>query len=65
MRNLYLFEPSFLLKYKLETFRFIESTKTPVRIFHEDRDEVIYPVSIEKLKVHLKQTDRVTLLEGQ
>lgn len=65
MQQLYPFVPAFLLKYKFETFRFLQHTKAPVTIFHGDRDEVIYPASSEKLKAHLKPTDRVIMLNGQ
>jgi len=65
MQNLYPFVPTFLLQYKFETFRFIENTKTPIVLFHGDRDEIIYPGSSEKLKAHLKPTDQVIILKNQ
>jgi uncharacterized protein len=65
MGSLYPFVPTFLLKYKFETFRFVEQTKAPIAIFHGMLDEIIYPGSSEKLKAHLKPTDSVILLEGQ
>jgi uncharacterized protein len=65
MQSLYPFVPTFLLKYKFETFRFVEQTKAPVFLFHGENDEIIYPGSSEKLKDHLKPTDRVVMLKGQ
>ncbi|AKD05726.1 hydrolase [Pontibacter korlensis] len=65
MQNLYSFVPTFLLKYKLETYRYIGKVKAPVVLFHGDLDEIIYPGSSEKLKAHLKPTDKVITLKGQ
>ncbi|GAB3528402.1 alpha/beta fold hydrolase [Pontibacter brevis] len=65
MQNLYPFVPGFLLKYKFETFRFVEKTEAPVVIFHGMQDEIIYAGSSEKLKAHLKPADKVILLERQ
>ncbi|MFD3001894.1 alpha/beta hydrolase [Pontibacter toksunensis] len=65
MNNLYPFVPAFLLKYKFETFRFLEKTEAPVILFHGAEDEIIYPLSSEKLKELLKPTDKVIFLERQ
>lgn len=65
MNSLYPFVPAFLLKYKFENFRFLEKTEAPVVIFHGSADEIIYPQSSNKLKVHLKPTDKVVFLERQ
>lgn len=65
MNNLYPFVPAFLLKYKFETFRYLEKTETPVVLFHGAADEIIYPQSSDKLKAHLKPTDKVVILERQ
>ncbi|WP_266204931.1 alpha/beta hydrolase [Pontibacter kalidii] len=65
MQSLYPFVPTFLLKYRLETFRFVEKVTAPVVLFHGDRDEIIYHGSSEKLRPHLKPTDQVILLQGQ
>lgn len=56
MHTLYPIVPVFLLKYKFETFRFVEKTEAPVVLFHGNQDEIIYPGSSEKLKAHLKPT---------
>lgn len=65
MQRLYPIVPAFLLKYKFETFRFVSKTAAPIVIFHGKQDEIIYPGSSEKLKAHLKPTDRLILLDGQ
>lgn len=65
MKNLYPIVPAFLLKYKFDTYRFIEKTAAPVVLFHGDRDEIIYHGSSEKLRQHLKPTDKVIVLKGQ
>ncbi|MBW7469160.1 lysophospholipase [Pontibacter aydingkolensis] len=63
--NLYPIIPGFLLKYKFETFRFLDNVKAPVAIFHGDKDEIIYHGSADKLKAHLKPADKNIILSGQ
>ncbi|WP_276497139.1 alpha/beta hydrolase [Pontibacter litorisediminis] len=65
VRTLYPFLPVFMLKYKFETFRFVEGTMTPIVLFHGDQDEIIYHGSSKKLKAHLKPTDKIIILKGQ
>jgi pimeloyl-ACP methyl ester carboxylesterase len=65
MQNLYPIIPTFLLKYKFDTFLFVEKTKAPIALFHGDLDEIIYHGSSEKLEKHLKPTDKVIVLKGQ
>lgn len=57
--------PSFLIRYKLRTNRYIKEVKCPVTIFHGNRDEVIYTGSSIKLKELFKQGDRLIILDGQ
>ncbi len=64
-QRLYPIIPGFLLKYKFDTFRFLEQTQAPIALFHGEQDEIIYPGSSEKLRAHLKPTDQVILLKGQ
>jgi pimeloyl-ACP methyl ester carboxylesterase len=64
MHHTYPFVPNFLLKYKFETFRFLEKVKAPVLIFHGDADEIIYYGSSLKLKEHFKPGDRLITLPG-
>ena len=63
--KLYPYLPDFILKYRFETYRFLDSTKVPVTIFHGDQDEVIYYGSSLKLQEHLKATDKLITLPGQ
>ncbi|HEY6506348.1 MAG TPA: alpha/beta fold hydrolase [Chitinophagaceae bacterium] len=65
MRKTYPIIPTFLLKYKFRTDKFISNCKMPIVIFHGDRDEVIYYNSSIKLKELLKRTDTVITLKGQ
>lgn len=61
----YPFIPDFMIKYKFETFQYIENVEAPVIIFHGDRDEVISYQSSLKLKKHFKQWDELRLLKNQ
>jgi uncharacterized protein len=65
LQSLYPFIPAFLLKYKFETYRFVANTRAPIALFHGDQDEIIYHGSSEKLRPHLKPTDKIILLKGQ
>ena len=64
-QKLYPYLPDFILKYKFETYRYLDSVVVPVTIFHGDKDEVIYYGSSLKLKEHLKPTDQLIPLPGQ
>jgi hypothetical protein len=57
--------PSFILKYKFETHRFIQDCHMPIVIFHGDKDEVIYYGSSLKLKELLAEKDTLITLKGQ
>jgi len=61
----YPFLPDFLVKYKFETWSFLDRVKIPVIIFHGDQDEVIYYGSSLKLQQHLKPVDKLITLKGQ
>lgn len=65
MNYRYPFVPDFLLKYKLETNRYLEDCKMPVVIFHGTNDKVINYGSSLKLKEHFKPQDTLITLEGQ
>jgi len=65
MRRRYPIFPTFLLRYKFRTDKFIRDCKMPVVIFHGDRDEVIYYKSSLKLKDVMKSTDTLITLKGQ
>lgn len=65
LKNTYPILPVFILKYKLETNRFIKDCKIPITIFHGDMDEVIYYGSSVKLKEIMKGSDTLITLHGQ
>jgi uncharacterized protein len=57
--------PIFLLRYNLETNKYLPDCKMPIVIFHGDQDEAIYYNSSVKLKKLLKQNDTLFILKGQ
>jgi pimeloyl-ACP methyl ester carboxylesterase len=57
--------PRFLLKYKFNTYEYVQHTKAPVVIFHGDADNTIYHGSSMKLKEHFKPADTLFTLKGQ
>ncbi|MCX6237887.1 MAG: alpha/beta fold hydrolase [Bacteroidia bacterium] len=65
MRHNYPIIPTFILKYKLETYKYIKECKTPIVLFHGDNDEVIYYNSSVKLKGQMKPGDKLVTLPGQ
>ena len=65
MKHTYPIVPTFLLKYKFETNKFIKDCKMPIIIFHGKEDEVIYYNSSIKLRDIIKQTDLLITLNGQ
>ena len=60
MTDNFLFVPDFLLKYKLETTKYLENSQVPTTIFHGNLDETIsYSNSVQieaKLNENLKKT---------
>ena len=57
--------PSFLLRYKLDTYKYISDCEMPIVLFHGNEDEVIpYGQSI-KLKGLLKKSDKLIVLNRQ
>ena len=65
MRHAYPIIPTFLLKYKFDTYQYIKECKIPIVIFHGDQDEVTYYNSSTKLKEFLKRVDKLITLNGQ
>lgn len=65
MKHLYPIIPTFILKYKFETDKFITKCSMPVMIFHGDSDEIIYYGSAVKLKQLIKPSDRLITLTGE
>jgi len=57
--------PPFLLKYKLDTYKYISECEMPIVLFHGNEDDVIpYGQSI-KLKRLLKKSDKLIVLNRQ
>ncbi len=56
--------PSFLLRYKLETGKYVSAAKMPVVVLHGDEDEVVYYGSSLKIQQHFKPADTLITLEG-
>jgi alpha-beta hydrolase superfamily lysophospholipase len=65
MRHNYPLVPTFLLKYKFETYKFIQACKMPIVIFHGDEDKVIHYNSSVRLREFLKASDTLITLKGQ
>jgi len=59
------FVPTFILKYKFKTNKYIKKCKMQIVIFHGDKDEVIYYESSVKLQKIIKKTDRLITLKEQ
>jgi uncharacterized protein len=65
MRSNYPILPPFILKYKLETYKYLQACRMPVAILHGIDDGVISHVNSLKLKPLLKQGDTLISLEKQ
>jgi len=65
MSQKFSFLPKFLLKYNFETGEYLKTVKSPVVIFHGDKDEVINYKSSLKLKNSFKKGDSLILLKDQ
>jgi uncharacterized protein len=65
MSRRYSYVPSFLLKYPLKSYYFVEKSKSPVFIFHGKNDETVPFDSGVKFKKHLQAKDAFYSLENQ
>ncbi len=65
MKRQYSYAPTFILKYRFETDRYLPKIKVPVTIFHGKDDKAIYFGSSLKLKKLFKKKDRLFPLENQ
>jgi len=63
--RLYPFLPGVILKYKFETYKFIQRVEVPIYIFHGNVDELIDYESSVKLQKYFKPGDQLIMLEGQ
>jgi len=65
VQQYYPYLPAFVLKYHINTWKYIGHITAPVIIFHGDKDEVIYYGSSLKLKRYFKHTDTLITLHNQ
>jgi len=63
-KTLYPFLPSFILKYPLQTYKYIQHTSASIIIFHGDTDELIDHSSSRRLQKYFKPGDRLITLKG-
>lgn len=59
------FYPSFLIRYKFRTDKYLPQVKCPVVIFHGDVDEIIYAGSALKLQKLFQPKDKLIMLKNQ
>lgn len=59
------FVPDFLKKFKFETDKYIVKVKSPIYIFHGNKDQVISYDNSIRLQKLLKPIDKVFILDGQ
>jgi uncharacterized protein len=64
MNDHYKILPPFILRYKLDTYKFVQQCRCPIVIFHGDKDELISYESSLKLKKYLKDSDTLIRLKG-
>lgn len=64
MKHNYRIIPTFLLKYRLEIYRYISDCKMPIVLFHGDEDSVIPYSQSLKLKKLLKPSDTLITIKG-
>jgi uncharacterized protein len=56
--------PTFLVKYKIETYKYIRDCKMPIVIFHGDNDKTVYYGSSVKLMKLAKPADKLITISG-
>lgn len=62
---LYSIIPSFVLRYKLKTYEFVEQTEVPIVIFHGNKDSTFNISQSFKLKKLFKPGDELIILDKQ
>ena len=64
MLRLYKVIPPVVLRYKLESYKYVKACKAPIVIFHGEGDELISIKSAKRLQQHLKPGDVFITIEG-
>ncbi|MEI6947177.1 alpha/beta fold hydrolase [Paraflavisolibacter sp. H34] len=64
-RRHYPLVPPFILRYRLETYKYLQDCPMPVVLFHGDRDEVVNYQSSVRLRRLLQPADTLVTLHGQ
>lgn len=64
MQQHYSFIPTFLLKYRFETYTFLPQIKAPITIFHGNKDATIPLNSSTRLQAFFKPNDQLIILPG-
>lgn len=57
--------PDFLVRYKLETYKYVQQCKMPIYVFHGTDDWTINYKNSVKLQKHLKDTDQLITLHDE
>lgn len=65
IKNIAPITPGFLIRYRLENYKYLPLCTMPVTIFHGNSDEVINIESSLRLKEYLKPSDELIILEGE
>ena len=65
MKHTFPFVPPFLLRYKLDTYKYISDCDMPIVLFHGNEDEVIPFSQSMKLKPLLKDSDKLIIFNRQ
>ena len=65
MKSRFPFLPTFILKYPFENNLYLSKVKSPIFLFHGDKDYVIKHQNSIKLQSVLKKKDSVIILKNQ
>ena len=65
VKHTFPFVPPFLLRYKLDTYKYVSDCEMPIVLFHGNEDEVIPYSQSVKLKSLLKKSDKLIIFNRQ
>lgn len=65
VKNLYPLLPTFILKYRFPTYKYLKKCNIPIVIFHGDRDELIDCEASYRLQKEFKPNDKLIILKNQ